>query len=114
MRMIAALALGLLLAGCATGPRQVTAQEHDAAVLAFNECLGAAARRLDDGTSEASIVALGLRPSCAAEFARSRNMFASSLSPGAQRMFHQRDAQAFIQAATAVVLEERAKRRQRQ
>jgi hypothetical protein len=69
-------------------------------------------RKLDDGRSEASTIALGLRRSCAAEFARSRDAYASQLNPAASQMFHRMDDQAFIQVAAAAVLDERAKRRQ--
>jgi hypothetical protein len=73
--------------------------------------LHAAAIKLDDGRSEASTIALGLRPSCADEFARSRDLYAQSLNPAAAQIFHRTDDQAFVQLATAAVLEERTKRR---
>jgi hypothetical protein len=49
-----------------------------------------------------------------AEFARSRDVYARSLSPMASQMYHRMDDQAFMQVATAAVLDERAKRRQHQ
>ena len=112
MRIIAACALVLMLAGCVARPPQATDQERTEALTALEACLHAAARKLDDGRSEASTIALGLRPSCAAEFARSRDVFARHLSPAASQMYHRTDDEAFIQVATAAVLGERARRRQ--
>lgn len=111
MRIIAACALAWVLVGCITRPPAATEQDRDAALLALNACLDAAAKKLDDGTSEASTIALGIRPACAAEFAHSRDVYASSLNPAAAQMFHRTDDQAFIQVATAAVLNERAARR---
>jgi hypothetical protein len=76
------------------------------------DCLHAAAIKLDDGTSEASAIALGLRPSCAAEFARSRDIYAQGKDPMVVQMWHRLDDEAFMHVATAAVLDVRAKRRQ--
>jgi len=81
-------------------------------MAALDACLHAAARKLDDGRSEASTIALGLRPLCAAEFVRSRDVFGRHLNPVARQMYDQKEQAAFIQIATAVVLDERAKRHQ--
>jgi hypothetical protein len=83
VRTIAACALALTLAACATNRPALSEQDRDDALLAMNACLDAAARKLDDGTSEASTIALGMRPSCAAEFARSRDVYASAMNPEA-------------------------------
>ena len=115
VRIIIACALAILLAGCETKPAPpaaATSEEREQALIVLNACLQAAARKLDDGRSEASTVALSVRPSCAAEFARSRDVYARSLNPQASQMYHRMDDQAFKQAATAAVLEERAQRRQ--
>jgi hypothetical protein len=113
VRIIAACTLALALADCvATPPPQATDQERSEVLMTLEVCLHAAAKKLDDGRSEASTVALGLRPSCAGEFARSRDIYARSLNPAAAQIFHRSDDQAFMQTATAVVLDERAKRRQ--
>jgi hypothetical protein len=81
-------------------------------MMALDFCLRAAARKLDDGRSEASTIALGLRPSCAGEFARSRDVFGRNLNPTAREIYDQKDQAAFIQVATSVVLEERTSRQQ--
>jgi hypothetical protein len=112
VRIIAACILALTLGGCATKPPAATNQERDDAMAALDSCLHAAARKLDDGRSEASTIALGLRPSCAGEFARSRDVYGSQLNPAASQIYHRTDDQAFIQVATAAVLDERGKRRQ--
>jgi hypothetical protein len=114
VRIVAALALTLMLADCAANQPAVSEQDRDNALLTLNACLDAAARKLDDGTSEASTIALGMRPSCAGEFARSRDVYASNLNPAAAQIFHRSDDQDFIQVATAAVLTERANRRQHQ
>ena len=71
MRIIAALTLALAITGCTTGPPPATAQEKSEALQAFVACLHAAAIKLDDGTSDATAVARGLKASCWGEFARS-------------------------------------------
>ena len=103
-----------LLAGCETKPPAppATSEEREQAVVTLNACLQAAAKKLDDRKSEASTVALALKPSCAAEFARSRDLYARSLSSQQASQYHRQDDQAFKQAATNAVLEERAQRRQ--
>jgi hypothetical protein len=108
---IAAPCLALAVVGCATRPPEATDQVRTEELQAVVNCLNAAAIKLDDGRSEASTVGLGLRPSCAAEFARSRNVYAQSMNPSAAQLFHRMDDQAFMQIATAAVLDERAKRR---
>ena len=104
----------MLLAGCETKPPapSATSEDREQALSALNACLQAAARKLDDGKSEASTVVLALRPSCAAEFAHSRDLYARSLSSQASQMYHKMDDQTFKRAATNAVLEERAQRRQ--
>ena len=105
----------MLLAGCETKQQAppATSGEREQALSALNACLQAAARKLDDGRSEAGTVALALRPSCATEFAHSRDASARSLnSQQASQAYHRMDDQAFKQAATAAVIEERAQRRQ--
>jgi hypothetical protein len=111
MRMIAPIAIALLLTCCATKPPEASYQERDEAILALDLCLHAAARKLDDGRSKASIIALGLKTLCAGEFARSRDVYARSLNPAAAQIFHRRDDEVFMQAATTAVLDERAKGR---
>ena len=110
-RTIAAFALASIGAGCAAAlpppPLRASEPEHHDALTT---CLNAAAIKLDDGRSEVSTIALGLRPLCAAEFARSRDMYARGLNPAATEMFHRTDDDAFMQMATTAVLNERAKR----
>src|SRR6478735_3189936 len=99
--------LVMLLAGCETKPPAppATSEDREQALSALNACLQAAARKLDDGKSEASTVVLALRPSCAAEFARSRDLYARSLSSQASQLYHKMDDQTFKHAATNAVLE---------
>ena len=97
MRIIAACAVALMLAGCATKSPAATEQERIDAMAALDSCLHAAARKLDDGRSEASTIAL---------------VYGDQLSPLGSQIYHRMDDQVFIQVATAAVLDERAKRRQ--
>lgn len=114
VRIIITCTLILSLAGCETKPPAppATSENREQVLSALNACLQAAARKLDDGRSEASTVALALRPSCAAEFGRWRDLYARSLSSQASQMYHKRDDEAFKQAATNAILEERAQQRQ--
>ena len=110
VRIIITCTIVTLLAGCETKPPAppATSGEREQAVIALNACLQTAARKLDDGKSEASTVALALRPPCSAEFARSRDLYARGLSSQQASQYHRQDDQAFKQAATNAVLEERA------
>jgi hypothetical protein len=114
VRIIVTCTLVMLLAGCETKAPvpPATSKEREQALSALNDCLQVAARRLDDGKSEATKVAWNLRSSCAAEFARSRDAYARSLNSQQASQYHRQDDQAFTQAATNAVLEERAQRRQ--
>jgi hypothetical protein len=54
VRIIAACALAFMLAGCVAKSPTATDEERNEAMAALNSCLAAAARKLDDGTSEAT------------------------------------------------------------
>jgi len=114
VRIITTCTIVTLLAGCETKTPAppATSGEREQAVVALNACLQVAARKLDDGKSEANTVALALKPSCATEFALSRDLYARSLSSQQASQYHRQDDQAFKQAATNAVLEERAQKRQ--
>jgi hypothetical protein len=115
VRIVAACTLALTLAGCLSGcassPPPVTEQERSDATDAYMACLVAADRKLDDNRSDASTIALALRPFCAAQFARSYDLFGRNLSPVAREMYDEQADATFLRVATAVVLGERAKRR---
>jgi hypothetical protein len=114
VRIIVAYTLALTITGCLSGcastPPPATDQERSAALTPLISCLIASARKLDDNRSDASTIALALRSPCAAEFARSRDVFGRSLNPAARRMFDREEDASFLQLATTVVLGERAKR----
>jgi hypothetical protein len=117
VRTIAACTLALTLAGslsdCASSPspQPVTEQEKNEASEAFIACLVAADRRLDDHISDASTIALALRPFCNAQFVRSFELGARGLSPYGQELYDEQADATFLRVATTVVVDERAKRR---
>jgi hypothetical protein len=89
----------------------VTEQEKNEASEAFIACLVAADRRLDDHISDASTIALALRPFCNAQFVRSFELGARGLSPYGQELYDEQADATFLRVATTVVVDERAKRR---
>jgi hypothetical protein len=109
------LLLGIIagcLSGCASSPpERATDQERNDALQTLISCLHAAAKKLDDNRSDAGTVALGMRPLCAAEFARSRDVYGRHLNPAARQIYDRQDTESFLQLATTAVLDERAKRR---
>lgn len=117
MRIIAACTLASTLAGSLSGcassppPPPVTEQEKNEASEALIACLVAADRSLDDHISDASTIALGLRPLCNAQFVRSFELGARGLSPYGQELYDSQADAVFLRVATAVVVGERAKRR---
>jgi hypothetical protein len=113
VRIIAASTLALAITGCTTGPPPPTAQEKSEALRAAIACMHAAAIKLDDGTSDATAVARGLKASCWGEWARSQDMISKSQDWGAygDALFHRHDDEMFMTQATNAVLIERANRR---
>lgn len=65
----------------------------------FIACLDAATLRLDDGVSDARIVALRLRAPCEPEFARSRDVFARNMNPAGAEIFHREIINWFMRLA---------------
>jgi hypothetical protein len=108
-----ALTLAGSLSGCAssTPPPQVTEQERNDATEALIACLVATDRKLDDNVSDASTVALALRPFCNAKFTRSFELGGRGLSPYGQELYDKGATEVFLRTATAVVIGERTKKR---
>jgi hypothetical protein len=102
----------LLLAGCATQQRpQITDEQRHQINYDFIACLHAATKKIDDGISPASAVALGLRSLCNREFTVVTDMLTSNLPPYGVEVFHQRyENEMFMREATTAVLIERANR----
>lgn len=109
-RISVACVFTLTVIGCASP--EASRQEKDAALNSLNVCIYNNIHKLDDGRSDATSIALGLKGLCGAQFAHSRDVFAESLNPEAARMFHADDDAAFLQFATTAVLEERAQKHQ--
>jgi hypothetical protein len=108
--------LGILIgcmSGCATNAPapEVTDDERNEAREGLHSCLRAAARKLDDNRSDASTIALGMRPLCTAEYVRDRDLYSRRMSPEGRLIYNRKVEEAFLQIATSVVLEERTKRR---
>ena len=106
MRYVIALA-ALLLAG----PFAASAQEPDPAsdqvMHVLVTCLHAAARRLDDGRSDAATVALSIRSACVPEYFTARDVIGRHVSPAVRQMYIQEVDASFAQTAIAVVLDDR-------
>jgi hypothetical protein len=102
----------LLLAGCATQQHpQITDEQHHQISYDFVACLHAATKKIDDGISPASTVALGLRSLCNREFAVVTDMLTSNLPQYGVEVFHRRyEDEMFMREATTAVLIERANR----
>lgn len=110
MRLTALFLSVMALAACASTP-PATQAEKDAAALAYVSCLHKAAARMDDGTSDAASVAVGLRSLCAAQFGQYRDVYARSMTLRERRMFEERVSAQQIDFATTAVLDVRAQRR---
>jgi hypothetical protein len=92
-------------------PLRATEQQERAEV-ALRSCLLTAAKKLDDNTSEATAIAIGMRPLCAVEFNRWRDVWVQELrSPSEQEIFRRDDDASFLRLATSFVLTVRAERR---
>ena len=89
----------------------MTEQEKSEVTDAFFACLVTEARRLDDHISDAGTIALSLRPFCNAQFVRSYELWGRGLSPYGQELYDEKADATFLRFATAVVVDERAKRR---
>ncbi len=97
--------------GCATKPPEATAQETDQVFNALFACLHAAAKKLDDNRSDATSIAMAMKPLCAGEFSQSRDIEGRRLNPTARVLYDRKELEAFLSIATTVVLDERSKRR---
>jgi hypothetical protein len=92
-------------------PLRATEQQEHAEVI-LRSCLLTAARKLDDNTSEATTIAVGMKPLCAVEFNRWRDVWVQELrSPADQEIFRRDDDASFLRLATSFVLTVRAERR---
>jgi hypothetical protein len=89
-----------------------TEQEKSDAMGAYISCLHSAARKIDDGKSDAMSVALALKPLCVAEFRKSITTHSQGMNPEARRMFEDRIEARQLAFCTTVVLEERKMRGQ--
>ena len=97
----------VLLAACSTTP-PATDQEKRDAMFAYLACLHAAARQADDGKSDASTIAFGIKSRCLVEFTVVMKLQAQSApNPEARRMFEERFEKRQLEIATSVVLDER-------
>jgi hypothetical protein len=105
--------IAICLFGCtnASSVVEASSQEKTDTFDALFACLHSAAKKLDDGRSDATSIAFGMRPICEGEFRRTRDIEGRKLNPMARRLYDQKDSEAFLSIATTVVLDERAKRR---
>lgn len=107
---IVALSIAASISACATQTAPaLNEQEKTEVGVAWIACLHSAARKIDDRKSDASTIALAIRPLCAAEAARYWEAGASHLSPRARRAYMERVASRDFGPEIRAVLAERAK-----
>jgi hypothetical protein len=118
MKTIVALLLPLALAGCVTAeaqaPMPVTEQEEQATDFAWFRCLQNAVRKMDDGVSDASTIAMAVAPMCSREFAAVVEVYERKRppsNPAVRRMFEQGVQRQNQNKALQFVLEHRTSRR---
>jgi hypothetical protein len=97
----------LLLTACSTSVPAATEQEKSDAMRAYVSCLHNAARKMDDGKSDAATVAIAIKPICAVEFANSVQIAERGANLQVRRMFEDRIQGRQIEIATVAVLDER-------
>jgi hypothetical protein len=90
--IVTGLLMVLVMMACETVPQAqpATDQEMDAAFKAMFDCLETFARKMDDGTSDASSVALGVQGMCRREFNRTIEVGERGLNPVARRTFEKK------------------------
>jgi hypothetical protein len=88
-----------------------TAADEDTAMKAVVTCFYKSAGQLDDGTSNATSVAIGLESSCANEWNISVSVQARNMNWQTQKLFRERMETQELQVATQIVLDERANTR---
>jgi hypothetical protein len=88
-----------------------TEKEKRDAFFAYFSCLDAAAREMDDGRSDASTIALGIKSLCASQFARTVELEGRSLNPAARRLFESKAQNSQLEMAAQAVLAGRANKR---
>ena len=99
--------LGLILnVSMAQGAAATT--NKSTAVGAWIDCLMKAAIRLDDHTSDASVIAAGIISQCTQLYETSAELFARGMSPGAAAIFRSKDRERQLKFALTAVLKERA------
>ncbi len=103
---IAALVFSVLVCGCATRPAATDA-EKTSAMQDFVACSYETAKRLDDGMSDASTIALAVEPNCRSQFQRTKDLQAQAMNPEAARMFNAKADDAELGLVTQIVLKER-------
>lgn len=98
----------LALAGCATASSE---DEKTAAIQAYVACMRAAANQLDDGISDAASIGLAVRGQCASAELRELQAWTAGMTYAGRESFRIKADAKRLQDATAVVLQERQKRR---
>jgi hypothetical protein len=98
-----------------TNPRSqqppATEKEKRDAFFAYFSCLDTAAREMDDGRSDASTIALGIKSLCASQFARTVELEGRSLNPAARQLFESKAQSSQLEMAAQAVLAGRANKR---
>lgn len=106
MRWVA-ISSAFLLAGCFRMQPYVVPADAPEAATVFTACLNAAAIAMDDGTSDATAIAIGIEGACSTEWERLLSAHAAALNFQAGLIFRRDMASKEIQFATSAVLDQR-------
>ena len=108
MRKQCCLVLAAILPSCASNHGLTVTPEMAASKAAYIQCLKHAAATFDDGTSDASSVAIGLLSYCEDKFRLSVDLYTANDSLEAKVLDINALRSARLPLATSVVLEQRA------
>ena len=99
--------IGLIVASCASPAAPPSSAEIEALQKPVLVCLHNAARKTDDGHSDAITIAVAIKSICLREFARAEEAYMRGQNLEVQRMLAPKLESLRIEIATTAVLDER-------
>lgn len=100
----ALVSLAVLVGACSTPIPPASDGEKSAALQAFQQCLLQKAREMDDGRSDATTVALAIRPYCRSYYTRWLGLSLQDSSPAVQQQTYRQFENRDIQSAREIVM----------